>query len=618
MPLGPRCPHLRRDGRALCGRKLDHEGQHIYNRASTSRSTNNISNNIRDTIRREGINVVTSIEENNEMCPVIHSSRGVQCTKENGHRGNHRWLEEQTRPSRSREVRQRALPTLSLSDTTPIENNENTIIVNGYRRCIDCGQFIGQIAHSCPGHPQSFTASRYSRKTTPNGTRFSYPGGYDLRDGMVANEAILTSITIGRRNIPTIFRNIEGYVRITPQISSTDPDFDAIEDATAWLEERWVNNNNIRSALTQAWASGAGRARQEEIQRVTEEQPYIQARQEEYSHIASTSVSYLDNFDVFNNVYHNVGDIPYLYENATNGLGTRFGGRSFGLELEIDGGNIRNIITELRQASLTTQTRLGSYHRARGHGYNDARNNWSIESDSTVTAEIVSPILYDEPQTWEDLEKVCEIIKRHGGRATDHTGGHIHVGTNGNILAEMYLRVLDTVSAHEDELYRLAQNPDSSSHRGTLWCAPNSDYQEHNNSNNTVSNIRMNNHGHNLAVNFESIHGENGHIEYRLWDGSLNPSVIQTQVNLSLGITDYASRTSGSSIPMFNNRKQLGSSLSRYGTTRLDVERWKDATYGFRRLVDTILVSDKNKEQATALFAKTKWQNNNPGSRRRT
>ncbi|WP_439681460.1 amidoligase family protein [Embleya sp. MST-111070] len=340
--------------------------------------------------------------------------------------------------------------------------------------------------------------------------------------------------------------------------------------------------------------------------------------------------SYEEDFDAFQRAFRAARDratrgeemIPYLLEDATGGLGAREGGRGFGLELEFDAGpfstlgssGVRQAIArDLYAAGLTRDNRVYGYHASQDRGYTDARNGWRLETDCTVDGELVSPILYDEPETWRSLATVCEIIKSHGGVASMRTGGHIHVGMHDyDHDTANHHRLMSTFAAHEDLLYRLAQNPDSpdSRHRGRQWCLPNRVPSDGYGIGNDLWPVRTSaRHGH--AINLSSAQGtESDHAEFRLWDGSLNPGVIQAQVNLSLGITAAAVRgaqaASGERWPLGSNRRILEDNnlLGR----RLRGEWWRDTTLNFRQLVDGVFDRAQHKEQATALFAATRWQ----------
>ena len=309
--------------------------------------------------------------------------------------------------------------------------------------------------------------------------------------------------------------------------------------------------------------------------------------------------------------------VPFLTENATGGLGVRDGGRGFGVELEYDFPETMSyfdrqaattaIATDLYAAGLTQQDHMVGYHAGRAGGYSDAPNAWRLEADGTVAGEVVSPILYDEPATWQRLASVCEIIRRHGGRASTSTGGHVHVSAgNYDHTVENHTRLLNLVSEHEDTLFRLAQNPGADRHRGTTWCAPNYQHAE---GYVNVAGVRRAHNGHHLALNLQSMHGRSSdHVEFRMWDGSLDPAVIQTQIKLSLGLTEAAFRTARNSSPAAP-REPIGAHREqRGGRRRLRGEEWRADTASFRGLVDTVFSRAQDKAQATALFAVTRWQ----------
>jgi hypothetical protein len=337
-------------------------------------------------------------------------------------------------------------------------------------------------------------------------------------------------------------------------------------------------------------------------------------------------VSYTEHPEAFEAAYQEAlerrargeAPVPYLTENATGGLGAREGGRGFGVEIEFDFPPGADSYTaraaigrDLHEAGLTRDALQHSYHMRgreeiilRGH-----QGGWRFEADSTVAGEIVSPVMYDEPETWRNLARVCEIVRRHGGTASGRTGGHVHVGlADYDHTVENHNRLLQTVAGHEDTLYRLAQNPERARHRGMTWCRPNSvparGYAD-------ITSVRWSNNGHHTGLNFGAVAGgRSDHVEFRMWDGSLDPGVIQAHVNLSLGMTAAGSR--GGYVPP--PPAPAGSHRQRNpGRRRLRGEEWRQSTAGFRQLADTLFRREANAAQAAALFAVTRWP-----SRRRT
>jgi hypothetical protein len=316
--------------------------------------------------------------------------------------------------------------------------------------------------------------------------------------------------------------------------------------------------------------------------------------------------------------------VPYLRENATNGLGARDGGRGFGVEIEFDlrhlGEDERedalyNIGHELYVADLTATAFQEDYHSAARDG-NYLR--WRFEEDNTVSGEIVSPILYDEPKTWERLEKVCEIVRRHGGKATTRTGSHVHVACgNYDHNPANHNNLLQLFKQNEDVLYRLAQNPEADAHRGTSYCAPNllpaRDYTDVAQVNRASQSNRY------TGLNFQAVEGyHDDHVEFRMWDGTLDPAAIQSQIKMSLAMTEAAFRAEPGAFRDRNSQEPeplgMHSRLPARAQARAEGRRelsgadWQRDTASFRNLVDTLFTRPEDKEQLTALFAVTKWQ----------
>jgi KTSC domain/Putative amidoligase enzyme len=342
---------------------------------------------------------------------------------------------------------------------------------------------------------------------------------------------------------------------------------------------------------------------------------------------SAANVSYVEQFGRFQRAYREAktrqgrGEppIPYLTEHATDGLGSRFGGRGFGVEIEFDlagddswpegsGWSARQRIGQaLYDAGLTDSPYQHDYHSHDGV-YTDRPNGWRYEHDITVTGgELISPILYDEPETWRNLARACEVIREHGGAITTRAGGHIHVGMGDydhSIAA--FNKLLGLFAEHQDVLYRLAQNPAARAHRGLSPCAPNLMPASGYSSVQQVFGANRNRGGVNLAAVSGS---QQDHGEFRLWDGALDEAVIQTRVKLSLALTAAGLRDaeapSYAGEPLGTHRAR---NRGRARGERLAGEAWRSDTLSFRRLMDALFVREQDKAQAAALFAVTRWQ----------
>jgi hypothetical protein len=110
---------------------------------------------------------------------------------------------------------------------------------------------------------------------------------------------------------------------------------------------------------------------------------------------------------------------------------------TFGTEIEFDNARMGLVLEKLYENNLTDWVleRDGSVTRGdgeynNGHFY-DGKNNFEIKmSDSKlIGGEVISPILKDNYNTWNNLKKVCEIVKDCDAIASDKTGAHIHIGS---------------------------------------------------------------------------------------------------------------------------------------------------------------------------------------------
>ncbi len=329
-------------------------------------------------------------------------------------------------------------------------------------------------------------------------------------------------------------------------------------------------------------------------------------------------VSYTTDYDAFYQDYVDAlaraarGDpvIPYLYDNATGGLGSREHGRPFGWELEFDGPTeIRGpIARDVKAAGLAADPDVHEYHASKRVGYSEAPDSWRLETDPTVTAELVSPTFYDTPLTWQALERSCFIIQSHGGWCSINAGGHITIGIpDFDHIVGNHRGVVEIVDSFADTLYRLGQNPSRNQHRGLTHCKPNYVLTDPYLS---IGDFQRPDRNRNAAVNMNSVAGKpTDHIEFRFPDGSLDPSVIQTQTKILLGVTEAALRNAGGPYSP-GHSESLGTHarerrMGRYSDDPFGVG--PKETESFRRLMDLIFHRRVDKAQATALFAATRW-----------
>ena len=148
---------------------------------------------------------------------------------------------------------------------------------------------------------------------------------------------------------------------------------------------------------------------------------------------------------------------------------------TIGVEIEFDGADANAVARAFHAAGLASTPNLQGYHSHREPG------KWVVERDTTVTGEVVSPVLQDTPETWVQLERACAILRENGARVTARTGGHVHVGADSAGLDHdvgRFRRVANACAWAEDLMYRLAAATGRGGRRhrgagnGYRWCGP--------------------------------------------------------------------------------------------------------------------------------------------------
>jgi hypothetical protein len=349
-------------------------------------------------------------------------------------------------------------------------------------------------------------------------------------------------------------------------------------------------------------------------------------------------VSYGEDMEAFQAVWDQArarqaaGDhrLPYQTQNATGGLGSRDGGRSFGVEIEIDFPDDmtyqakERVARELYEAGLSQHEQVLGWHHfgrgRRGGDYTDAANNWTVQFDRSVDdvggrrgCEIVSPILYDEPQTWQNLQKVCEIVERNGGRATPRTGLHVNVGAaDFDHTVDNHNRLLGLSANYEDVLVRTAHNPQAGArHRGRTYCQPN---QVPAGGYRSIRQAQVGN-GHRSLINLDHVPAEGApitsstRVEVRVFDGTTDPGRLQASIKTSLALVNAAARgvePGGEPEPAGTHRARNVGSNGRM--RRLSGPDWERDTASARRLADLLFNRQVDKAQFVHAYAASTWQ----------
>ena len=211
------------------------------------------------------------------------------------------------------------------------------------------------------------------------------------------------------------------------------------------------------------------------------------------------------------------------------------GNNSFGLELECD-----KITGDITDEMLNRLYLFG---------------HWKTVPEPTLDdgIEIVSPILKNDPKSWEDLYKVC-VFMDDKTRSFDKAASHVHVGAQALKDNESFIRLLEFYSTYENIIFRFGFGEDLKGREEiSKYAKPmSSDFWT------DASIIRRFNLSYNeivdllkgskyTSLNFnnldkhENIFKRGNTLEFRCANGTLNPIIWQNLVNLYLNIVNNVS-----------------------------------------------------------------------------
>jgi len=326
---------------------------------------------------------------------------------------------------------------------------------------------------------------------------------------------------------------------------------------------------------------------------------------------------YSDNEDAFNEYMARASreELPYDYENALNGNQI-----TFGLEIEFVGGDPNAIARDLYREGICGYDQQVRYHAPSVPG------KWKLERDGSVTdgfggGELVSPVLTDTPETWRNLERICEVAKRHGAQIDYRCGGHVHIGMDPlDTARQRWRRFFRTIGGFEDVIYRVAggtegrvrsdyrhyaapfrhRSADAATSRMTL-----NDINDVNRLAETVSN-RDRYYGINLT-NIPRSSGPNT-VEFRYFNSSLDHRQLQANVKLAAGVmvaSEKARTQDHHESGLFSSEamKRRGSMLKEHPLGR---NNHTDHS-AVRKFVDILFTRKKDKDAILAVYAKNQW-----------
>lgn len=224
---------------------------------------------------------------------------------------------------------------------------------------------------------------------------------------------------------------------------------------------------------------------------------------------------------------------------------------TFGLELEFENAMKDRIERKLEEYCLDHIWRMG--------------RDGSLHNG----AEINSPILKDQSDSWHQLKRVCQIVSQHAiiGKSS---GGHIHIGTQvlGN-KTESWMNFIKLWSIYENIIYRfvygdyLSARPSMKKYAEPMAKNFWKDYQSmlEYDSLTLYDILRKVSHQRYQAVNFNNVSSfsefrSDNTIEFRCPNGTLEAVIWQNNVNLFVHLLQY-SKSEGYNDDMIQKRRMI-------------------------------------------------------------
>ena len=270
-------------------------------------------------------------------------------------------------------------------------------------------------------------------------------------------------------------------------------------------------------------------------------------------------------------------------------------GVTFGIELEYGGGNSTGGVGDaLHGAGLIDSPIMDGYHRG-GARVDRRQQHWRLEADATVTGELITPVLTDTTEAWEQLAVACTAL-RENGATTDGAGSHTNIGGIEWTPGDLW-RLAHLFRAHEDDLMRLGRTR-GSARDWTRWTPPVRPVaeQEWTHPREAAVGRGM------LNLTHAFMPPASRRVEFRFPDASLDPGVIQAQTRLCAAMTGYAASNTaqvpiGQHTPTGMTRRE-GSHM----TMRLSGEEFASLTEPIRGLIDDLFTTDEERLQIAQLW----------------
>lgn len=211
---------------------------------------------------------------------------------------------------------------------------------------------------------------------------------------------------------------------------------------------------------------------------------------------------------------------------------------TYGIEIEYERGldfSEPALSSALEQTHLFMDASKIEKRRFIDNGY------WTHMSDDSVDGgELVSPI-YSGTIPNALLEDICGALRASNAEVwTESPGVHVHVGVERLETLEAWQNLFGTLSRFQDMLYKIGSSPTrtkSGQHRST-GSAQQLPLVSHNSDWETLLVAHMKK---SLAVTTFNVQSMNkGTIEFRLWDGTLDPTLLSFYIATSCLLVEKA------------------------------------------------------------------------------
>ncbi|NCF00589.1 amidoligase family protein [Emergencia sp. 1XD21-10] len=299
--------------------------------------------------------------------------------------------------------------------------------------------------------------------------------------------------------------------------------------------------------------------------------------------------------------------VPYTYENVLNGSNI-----TFGIELEFVQGDSDAIAEELYEMGICGNSLMSGYHGRRVPG------KWALERDGSVTSgnrggELISPILTDTPETWRTIEKVCEVAKRHGAQVNFQTGGHVHIGASEALDGKKQRwRRFFKMGAGFEQVYKRISGGEQGSFRGGFYAASSIDLNRigitmrlpgESDTRDFFSRISNRLGNKYRMINFTPL-GSKKTVEFRGFNGTLTPGIIQANVKFAAGMVNSAERSrlrSTESLVSTEADKKRANIINAYE------ENNQQSNEAIMRALDAVFSRKEDKQHLLSVIAKNSW-----------